>query len=170
MFDFLNTADFWKWSLLMLAGLATMLCTWIGTQALFPKFIRAAQESYDHLWLNLGVGALVAGGIGLVGGLVQLIPYLGPVVCAVAGSALSAVALAGSAGLARRVGSGMLHPTDKEQPWRRTMRGAVVLLGTCCVPGVNIIPLSFILLVGLGAALRSLQKMRTERQAAGGEE
>ncbi len=176
-----SSPELWKITFLVLSGIALLLSSWVLTQALFPKFIRQAQEAYDRVWVNLAVGVATAvvGGIatticaslagkltslGPVGGLLGVAPAL---LGGVALAALVMVALGGSAGLARRVGSGMQHPTDKDQPWRRTFRGGVVLGGLLLVPILDIVPFALIILLGLGAGVRTLRKIRQEQRASG---
>jgi hypothetical protein len=168
--DFFSSAELWKIALLFLAAASLILCTWIGTQALFPKFVRSAQETYDRPGKNFLIGFIsllvlggVSAGIAKLGG-------VGALLGGIVGSGLLLIALAGAAGLARRIGSGMQHPTDKDQPWRRTMRGGVVLIGTMLVPIINVVPLVLVLSCGLGAGIRALLKMRSEQRASGTDE
>jgi len=64
------------------------------------------------------------------------------------------VALFGSAGLALRVGQGLKSIRDEEDPWRRVLRGGIVLALTFVMPFLGtflVMPLAFI--SGFGAFL-----------------
>jgi alkylated DNA nucleotide flippase Atl1 len=166
--EYFSSAELWKIALLFFAAASLMLSTWIGTQALFPKFVRQAQETYDRPGKNFLIGIVSLLVLGGVSGAIAKLGGVGALLGGLVGSALLLLALAGAAGLARRIGSGMQHPTDKDQPWRRTMRGGVILLGTMLVPIVNVVPLTLILACGLGAGIMALRKIRSEQRAAGG--
>ena len=62
--------------------------------------------------------------------------------------------LLGSAGLCRQIGEGLPSPADATQPWRRVLRGAIVLALMSLLPFAGwflVLPLA--LASGLGAAL-----------------
>lgn len=151
--------------LLILTVLFLFLSVWVGVQALFPKFVRSGQESYDRFWLNLGIGLALLVVVWFVGWLWHQFKDIRPWGELFVALPATTLALAGSASLARRIGSGMQHPTDKEQPWRRTLRGGLVLAGTMLVPLVNYVTITIVLASGLGATFRTLQKMRAEHKS-----
>lgn len=163
--EFLSSAELWKILFLVIGTFLLVVSSWVITQALWPKFIRQAQETYARPFVNFFVGLLVVaittavsaifapiGGAQLVGGVLLALVLV--------------LALGGSAGLARRIGSGMTHPSDKEQPWRRTMRGGATLGMTMLIPILNIPPVLFILVSGIGASVRTLMKARSDKKAA----
>jgi hypothetical protein len=163
----LTSAELWRILFFIIGGGLFFLSTWVGTQALFPKFTRQAQDAFSRPWLNFLVGLLVLAGMAAVSAIFAAAGPVAQLVGGTLGVTFLTLALAGSAGLARKIGSGMIHPTDKEQPWRRTLRGGVVLLGPLLIPLVNLPPLLFVLLTGAGASIRTLWKARAERKAAG---
>lgn len=163
--EFLSSAELWKVLFSVIGAFLLFVSCWVITQALWPKFIRQAQDTYARPFLNFFFGLIVlaittavsavfapVGGAQLVGGVLLALVLV--------------LALGGSAGLARRIGSGMGHPSDKEQPWRRTMRGGVTLGMTMLIPILNLPPLAFILVSGIGASVRTLWKARTDKKAA----
>jgi hypothetical protein len=87
-------------------------------------------------------------------------------IAAVLGVIILVLALAGSAGLARRIGSGLQTPADKDQPWRRTLRGSLVLGGLMLVPLAGAVPLGAFLITGLGVSLITLNQHRKEKAMA----
>lgn len=142
------------------------VAAWVCTQALGPKFIRVAQDSYARTWLNLLIGLPV----GLAAWWLSYKFALGSSVVSIGfwGVVLSIVlgfGLAGSAGLARKIGTGLVHPIDKEQPWRRTLRGGVVLGLLMVAPWVGYVALIFVISTGIGASWRSLVTLRKEKRA-----
>lgn len=171
MSDYFTTADLYRILSFIVGGYLFFVSFWVCTQSLFPKFVRAAQDTYSRPFLNAVVGLISVGALAVVltvlqkagqGGLSQMIGV-------VLGTLFLGGALAGSAGLARRIGSGMIHPSDKDQPWRRTMRGGVTLGMLLLIPIVNFATLSLVLIPGLGAFLRTWYAMRKDRkQLAGG--
>jgi hypothetical protein len=64
------------------------------------------------------------------------------------------VALFGAAGLALRIGQGLHSMRDEQEPWRRILRGGIVLALTFVLPFIGtfvLMPLAF--LAGLGAMI-----------------
>jgi hypothetical protein len=65
--------------------------------------------------------------------------------------------LVGSAGLALRIGASMNSSLDATQPWRRVLRGSVVLSLTFLLPVVGwFIVMPWTLVSGLGAAVSAM--------------
>ena len=169
--DYFTTADLYRILSFIVGGYLFFVSFWVCTQSLFPKFVRAAQDTYSRPFLNAVVGLISVGALAVVltvlqkagqGGLSQMFGV-------VLGTLFLGGSLAGSAGLARRIGSGMIHPSDKDQPWRRTLRGGMTLGMLLLIPIVNFATLSLVLVPGLGAFLRTWYAMRKDRrQLAGG--
>jgi hypothetical protein len=75
-------------------------------------------------------------------------------------------ALLGSAGLAERLGTGLSSPADEARPWRRTLRGGLVLAGMFLLPFAGwFVLLPLVLVSGFGA-LASVRYRRPWRHAA----
>lgn len=154
-------ADVLTWFLIILGTLLVLGANWIGAFALFPGLVERSAQRYGRrpvaatlLGLVVGVPVFVVGlgvikaiGHPLVGVLITgalMVPFL--------------LALAGSAGLALRIGAGMPAPIDAAQPWRRVLRGSVVLGLTFLMPILGwFVLLPWALVSGLGAALMALR-------------
>ena len=161
--DYLTTADIWKFALLAIAGSSMIIAFWVGIQALFPTFIRRAQDAYSRPCLCLGLGVAAAAVVALVAGLLTKIGHGAQIPGGAIIGVAAVLALAGSAGLARRIGTGLLNPIDKEQPWRRTLRGGIVLGTLLLIPLFNLIPGVPLLVTGLGASILSFSRARREK-------
>lgn len=161
--DHLTTPQLLGLTLAAIAAFLTAVATWVATQALFPSFIRTAQQQYGKPLPAFCLGAAVV----IPAGLLCWWCWRTGQGCEYAGLALAtavlAVSLGGSAGLARRIGSGMMHPTDKDQPWRRTLRGGTVLATLLLAPGPNLVAAFLILSTGSGATLLALREARKRR-------
>jgi hypothetical protein len=159
--DYLNTAEVSRFALIFLGALLMIFCIQLGTQALFPNFVKKAQEGYQRAGRLTLIGLLIWFVVGLLSGLFAKIGLgvLSGLLLAV-GVLLSVV---GTTGLARKIGTGLHSPLDKEQPWRRTVRGGFVLMGMNAVPLVNLVILVPVLLAGMGATFRILLQMRKDK-------
>ncbi len=158
-------ADVLKIFLIVLGMLIVTISYWLAAEALFPRLVTRAQERYrTHPVRITLLGALVGTPLVAVGsGLLQA----GSAPAKAAGFLLASVAvfggLVGSAGLSRRIGAGLPSPADSGQPWRRVLRGGVVLALMSLLPFAGwflVLPLA--LLSGLGAALAAGFDLRRE--------
>jgi hypothetical protein len=70
----------------------------------------------------------------------------------------------GSAGLTLRIGAGLPSPLDEQQPWRRVLRGGILLSLTFLLPVVGwfVLPI-WALVSGFGAFILSVQELRRSR-------
>jgi len=77
------------------------------------------------------------------------------------------IGLAGSSGLALRIGMGLNSPLDATQPWRRVLRGGVVLSCSFLLPVVGwvILPL-WVLVSGLGAFMLGFKEQKAQYPSA----
>ncbi len=148
-------ADILKIFLLILGGLLIFISFWLAAEALFPAAVEGARRQYDRPWKLTFAGlAMAAPLIGLallcfqkgnnplfnIAGIISLgVVILG--------------GLTGSAGFAKRIGAGLPSPTDDAQPWRRVLRGGVVLTLTFLLPFIGWLGLSIWTLVTGFAAL-----------------
>src|SRR5207237_6834309 len=101
---------------------------WLLSQALFPRLVENASRQYSRpfrvTFLGLAVAILpVILGISLSKTPNPILKFIGITLIVVPGL----LGLAGSAGLTLRIGLGLPSPTDELQPWRRLLRGGVVL-------------------------------------------
>lgn len=163
--DYLSTAELNKIIFSIIGGYLFLVSFWVCTEALFPAFVRVAQDTYGRPWRNLLIGLLLLAVVGAVVAILQKLGGVGQLIGGALGLVLLVFALAGSAGLARRIGCGMNHPVDAEQPWRRTLRGGMTMGLLLLIPIVNFVPLGVLVLTGIGAFWRARSAMRSARKS-----
>jgi hypothetical protein len=148
-------ADILKIVLIILGILTIYVSYWLLAEALFPALVERASRQYSHPFRITIIGLLAAVlpvGLGLVlsnlpNPLVKILGVTLWVVPAMLG-------LAGSAGLTLRIGTGLPSPVDQQQPWRRVLRGGVLLACSFLLPIVGwvVLPI-WVLVSGFGALL-----------------
>ena len=152
-------------------GLLTVVtCVWLMLASLFPRFIRQSQAFCAKPWKALLIGL----GVGLVPFLLGVL-LNNVVVGRILGWPLMLLtftgALAGTAALATRIGNGMPSQNDRSEPWRRTLRGGIVLAFTFLLPFVGwFIWMPIALVFGAGITfltLRELHRTRKEEKRTG---
>jgi len=161
-------ADILKIVFIVVGILAIYVNYWLLAEALFPALVERASRQYANP-LKLTLLGLAAALLPVVLGLIlanqpnPVTKVLGLTLVVVPGM----VGLAGSAGLALRIGIGLHSPLDATQPWRRVMRGGVVLSCSFLLPVVGwvILPL-WVLVSGLGAFLLALKEQKAQSPAA----
>ncbi|MDP3071871.1 MAG: hypothetical protein Q8N18_16385 [Opitutaceae bacterium] len=149
----MNLADVSTVVLVIVGLLLVFVAWWLAVAGLFPRLVEGCAE-------KLGTAPLVCWLIGLAcavplifGGIA-----LGNAVPSAAGSIVRGAiilgtifaALTGTAGLALRIGRGLPAERDASEPWRRILRGAIVLALTY----LTLIWLPLTLMAGLGALVR----------------
>lgn len=153
----MNLADVFTFLFIILGFVIVYVGYWLLAAGLFPRFVERCAEIVGHAPIKstlLGavtLGPLVALGFGISSkapNTIGKVLGLGIVlVCALA-------ALFGSAGLALRVGHGLKSARDDQEPWRRVLRGGIVLALTFVLPFLGtflVMPLAFV--SGFGAVL-----------------
>jgi hypothetical protein len=155
-------ADILMWFLLVVGLLLVFNSYWLAGTALFPNMVERARAVYSRPIRLILLGLLVAVP------LVALGAYIGRVNNPVfkltgisIGSLPVVLGLLGSAGLSLRIGAGMASPVDVAQPWRRVLRGGIVLSLGFLLPFIGwfgVLPLT--LLSGVGAAVAALWQGR----------
>ena len=154
-------ADVFKILFPLLGTLAALVCYWLLFEALFPQTVDRTRVQYrNHPIKIFLLGVLISiPAIMLAGWLANNAGAGGKLLGASAFVFLLASALVGSAGLARHIGCSLDSVTDKEQPWRRVLRGAVILAITFLLPLVGwFVILPATLLSGVGALALSFRK------------
>lgn len=154
-------ADVWKIVFLILGTQAVMVSSWLLAAALFPEALRRSRAAYDQrsgrltfAGLATAVPALLLGGA-LLQGPHPLLKLVGAILV----SAPVAVGLAGSAGLCDRIGAGLPGDADARLPWRRVLRGGIVLSFAFVLPVIGwFVLLPWTLVSGVGASLGSLRR------------
>jgi hypothetical protein len=161
-------ADILKIVFIVAGILAIYVNYWLLAEALFPALVERAGRQYANP-LKLTLVGLAAAILPVVLGLIlanepnPLTKVVGVTLVVVPGM----VGLAGSAGLALRIGIGLNSPLDAIQPWRRVMRGGVVLACSFLLPVVGwvILPL-WVLVSGLGAFVLALKEQKAQSPAS----
>ena len=148
-------ADILKIFLLIVGGLLIFISFWLAAEALFPGLVERARDQYRRPW------KLTFAGLAMVGPLLGLAfavskaannPLMNIAAIGILGVVLVG-GLAGSAGFAKRIGAGLPSPIDDAQPWRRVLRGGIVLTLTFLLPFIGWMGLSIWTLVTGFAAL-----------------
>lgn len=156
-------ADVLKIFLIVVGVLTVYVTYWLVAHALFPAVVERARHQYARpvkitlLGLAAAVLPLVFGAViskmpnpvlKLMGVTLMVVPAL--------------LGLVGSAGLALRIGAGLPSPGDEQQPWRRVLRGGILLALSFLLPFVGWIVFSIWTLVsGFGAFLLSAKEPKT---------
>ncbi len=162
-------ADVLKIFLIVLGMLIVLVSYWLAAESLFPRLVTRAQEQYRGRPLRITLfGALLGAPLVAIGlGLLQA----GSAPVKVIGFLLTTMAafggLLGSAGLSRLIGAGLPSPADAAQPWRRVLRGGVVLALMSLLPFAGwFLVLPVALTSGLGAAMVAGWALRREAREA----
>jgi len=146
----MNLADVFSFLFVILGFVIVYIGYWLMAAALFPRIVErsAAQLGRAPIKTTL-LGAVLF--VPLVTICLRL-PGSARVIGVGIALLLTLAALFGSAGLALRIGQGMPSDLDERQPWRRVLRGGIVLSLTFVMPAVGwfvVMPLAY--LSGFGA-------------------
>jgi hypothetical protein len=161
-------ADILKILLIILGILAIYVSYWLLAEALFPSLVERASRHYGKP-IKISVIGLASALAPVVLGLVlanvpnPLLKVLGISLVVVP----AMLGLAGSAGLTLRIGVGLPSPVDEKQPWRRVLRGGVLLSCSFLLPIVGwiVLPL-WVLVSGFGAFILSVRERNPDRSAS----
>lgn len=157
-------ADVLKYLFLVIGALVVIISYWLVTTALFPAAVDRTREAYGAHPVRITlVGTLCTVPVLLAGlALLSAAPNAGlKVMGGVLASLPVVLGLAGSAGLSERVGRGLVHAEDGRTPWRRSLRGGIVLALTFLLPVIGwFVVLPWVLLSGCGATIAALRKAR----------
>lgn len=162
-------ADILMWFLLIAGTYIVINAYWLTTQGLFPDFVDRCRENIRCAPARpflLGLAALVPAAIGGIAMFRAASPIL-----KFAGAALLLLiilfGLMGSAGLAAQVGVGLGAYAGEKTAWRRVWRGGLVLGLTFILPLIGwLLILPGVLILGTGAALRSMRRDRRPKTQA----
>ncbi len=156
----MNLADVFTVVLVILGLLTLFVCLWLAVAGLFPRLV-------DGWAARLGAAPFRCffTGLAAVVPLIAISIVIGRVAPNAAGKLLSGaiivvtilLALAGTAGLALRIGRGLAGARDEQEPWLRVRRGGIVLALTY----LTIVLLPVTLLAGLGALILAGRGSRT---------
>lgn len=154
--------------LIVLGSYLVIISYWLLATALFPRMVERCESRYAErpvrtvlagvlvvvplLVLSTAMGKTGLPGLKLLALILGLLPVLG--------------GLLGSAGFARRVGSGLPTARDEAEPWRKVWRGGLVLGFTFLLP---IIGWFFVLPLTLASGCGALLLARPHRVKAAAE-
>jgi len=150
-------ADVFKILFLILGTLITIVAYWLLAEALFRRAVERASVVYEANPYKVSIIGAVVGvplflaSLGLLNSAAGL-KLFGAILL----SGLLLVGLVGSAGLARLVGCRLASASDAAYPWRRVLRGGIVLSITFVFPILGwffVLPLT--LASGVGAVILS---------------
>jgi hypothetical protein len=160
-------ADILMWFLLIAGTYIVINGYWLTTQGLFPDFVERCRErirSTPFKPLLLGLGSAVPGfiiGVAMLRAPNPVLKFAGATLLLL----LILVGLLGSAGLAAQVGIGLASFPDAPT-WKRVWRGGLVLGLTFILPLIGwLIILPGTLIIGFGAAIQSIGRTASTRQA-----
>jgi hypothetical protein len=154
--------------LLIIVGILTIYVSyWLLAEALFPALVERASRQYGRPVKITFVGLLAALapvvlGVALANVPNPLFKVLGITLIVVP----AMLGLAGSAGLTLRIGAGLPSPRDEREPWRRVLRGGILLAFSFLLPVVGwfVIPI-WALVSGFGAFILSAMERQSEHPA-----
>jgi hypothetical protein len=153
---------------LIVVGLLTVYASyWLVAQALFPGVVERARQHYARPVKITLAGLLAAAVPVIVGAMIANLPNPAFKLTGVTLMLIPAMlGMIGSAGLALRIGAGLPSPSDDQQPWRRVLRGGILLSLTFLLPFVGwfVLPI-WALISGFGAFILSVQEIRRANAA-----
>jgi hypothetical protein len=162
----MNIANVLAITFLIIGLLAVFNCFWLLFASLFPNFNRQAQKNFSAPFKTFFVGV----GAGLIPGILSA-SLLGNPVGRILGwpvfVIVVAASIAGTAALAHRIGNGMPSQNDRVNPWRKTLRGGVVLSITFLMPFLGwFVWFPIALTLGFGITFLTVLQLRKARKVA----
>ena len=160
----MNIATVLAFTFFIAGLLAVLTCIWLMFASLFPRFIRQSQSFCALPGKSFAVG-LVVGLVPFVIGFLLSNLVIGRVLGWPLMVVALTAALAGTAALATRIGNGMPSQSDRSDPWRRTLRGSIVLSFTFLLPLVGwFIWFPAALVFGAGVSFLSLREIHRSKK------
>ena len=150
----MNLADVFTVTFIILGLVAILVCYWLFAAGLFPAATERAAERLARGPVRFFLlGAVTFVPVFIIG--LQLLQKGPNGVIKVAGMAVILLpllaALFGSAGLPLLIGRGLHSAQDEQAPWRRQLRGGVVLAFCTMLPVLGwFLVLPYVLLTGFG--------------------
>lgn len=150
----MNLADVFTVVLVILGLLTVFVGLWLMSAGLFPRAVDRCADRLGQMPIRCAVVGLACAVPWLAIGItlaksVSNAPGKFMSVMLIVAAILTA--LFGTSGLALRIGRGMKSARDESEPWRRVLRGGVVL----AITYLTIVLLPLTLLAGLGAFVLS---------------
>jgi hypothetical protein len=159
----MNLADVFTVVFIILGFIIVFIAYWLAAAGLFPALVESCSRRLGAAPIKATIVGLITWGPMLaIGSWVSNHAPNGPAkligVLILIVSAL--IALAGSAGLAFRVGSGLRSSRDETEPWRIVLRGGIVLALTFVLPFVGTAVMIWSFVAGFGAFVLGRQKAK----------
>ena len=144
--------------------LAVLTSIWLMIASLFPRFIRQAQSHCAKPGKSLLIG-LAVGLVPFIIGFLLSQPVPGRVLGWPIMFVVLSGTLAGTAALATRIGNGMPSQCDRTDPWRRSLRGGIVLSLSFLLPFIGwFIWMPLALVYGAGVAFLTVREIYRARK------
>jgi hypothetical protein len=161
-------ADVLKIFLIVVGLLTVYVSYWLVAQALFPRVVERARHHYAKPVRITLIGLVAAILPVVIGAAISNLPNPALKIIGVTLMLIPAMlGLVGSAGLAQRIGAGLPSPADETQPWRRVLRGGILMALTFLLPFVGWIVLPIWALVsGFGAFILSVKELKKSSEPA----
>ena len=161
-------ADVLKIFLIVVGLLTVYVSYWLVAQALFPQVVQRARQHYAKPVRITLIGLIAAMLPVIIGAAISNLPNPALKITGVTFMLIPAMlGLVGSAGLAQRIGAGLPSPADETQPWRRVLRGGILMALTFLLPFVGWIVLPIWALVsGFGAFILSVKELKNATEPA----
>lgn len=162
-------ADVLTWFLVIVGTLVVLNSYWLAAVSLWPGLVEACAARYRQPWRVTLAGVIATIPCVIVVMLLRNSHHaVGNAVSIIAIGMLLVIGMAGSAGLAQRIGQGLASPKDEGQPWWRVLRGGIVFAFTMLLPFVGwFVVLPWALVSGVGAVtLAWSSSRRAARQSA----
>ncbi len=153
----MNLADVFTITLIILGFLIVYVSYWLLAAGLFPRFAERCSQRIGAAPIKTALlGAITLAPLVAIGlAISSKAPNSAGKIAGVAIALFALLAaLLGSAGLALRIGAGLKSRRDERDPWRRVLRGGIVLALSFVLPFVGtflVMPLAFA--AGFGAFL-----------------
>lgn len=157
----MNLADVFTFLFVILGFVIVYVAYWLATAGLFPSLTERCAERLARSPIKATlVGLAVWFPVLFIGSAISgKAPNAFLKICGVILMILSAlVALAGSSGLAARVGAGLPVTRDTQEPWRRVLRGGIILALTFVLPFIGWLVMVWAFVAGFGAAVMGRPK------------
>jgi len=146
-------ADVLTWFLVIVGIILVLNSYWLAAVSLAPGWVAACADRYRQPGRVTLTGVIV-----VIPGVILVMLFrnshhaIGNALSIIVIGILLIVGMAGSAGMAQRIGQGLVSPKDEIQPWRRVLRGGIVFAFMMLLPFVGwFVVLPWALVSGLGA-------------------
>ncbi len=160
----MNLADVFTVVFIILGFLIVFIGYWLMASGLFPRFVECCAERIGGAPVKTALlGIFTLGPLVAIGLAISSKAPNGAGKALGLGIALLALlgGLFGSAGLALRIGIGLRAERDERDPWRRILRGSIVLALTFVLPFIGtFLVMPFALAAGFGAFVLAVFKRR----------